>query len=507
MSKIDELINIGFSNHQEGKLEDAEIAYREALSLDSENADLCNLMGVLKLQQAETTSAIELIEKAYSLKPCEYYLESLFQAYIRSENFQKLVSYRKEVIKNYPKSFSLFFNLALAYRNLNQNDKAIDFYNRALNINPASHEAWFNLAHLYSIEGQNKNAISAYKICRKLKPDDRETNYFLSIALMKAKKYQKGFKLFENRLCRQTATEVIKKTYPNLGSDKRLWKGENIKNKTILVYYEAGFGDVIMFSRYLRLLKQRCKKIIFYPQKQLVPLFEKSNLGIDEILEGFIPEQELDFDVHVPLLSLPYLLKLDDTDVFKYSEGYLNADENLVEEYRKKYFAQDEEKYKVGIKWQGNTYYDKDRVIPTESFFPLIETEGTKFYSFQTFEGSEEVKKLTDKYDVVDIGKDLIDFGQTAAAIKNLDAIICNDTSLAHLAGALDIPCLVVLPYDVNWRWHTGEGACEWYDSVRLVRQSSPGDWKGVFELVKEILDRIMVLREEDINENKMIIY
>lgn len=499
MSTLKELINIGFTKHQNGLLDDAEMAYNEALSLDGENSEVCNLMGVLKLQQGDVQHAIEWIEKAVKLNPCEYYFETLFQAYIRAEDYEKLVSYEKIIKKFFPKSFSLFFNLALAYRNLNRNDKAIELYDNALKIDPTSHDAWFNLAHLYSIEGQNKNAISAYKICKKLKPDDRETNYFLSIALMKSRNYEKGFKLFEHRLCKETATEVIKKTYPNKATEKTLWKGENIKDKTVFVYYEAGFGDVIMFSRYLRLLRQRCKKIIFYPQKPLVPLFEKSNLGIDEIIEGFIPEQELDFDVHVPLLSLPYLLKLDNTDVFKYSEGYLNADENLVEEFRKKYFINDKEKYKVGIKWQGNTYYDKDRVIPTESFFPLIETEGTKFYSFQTFEGAEEVKKLTDKYDVVDIGKDLIDFGQTAAAIKNLDAIICNDTSLAHLAGALDVPCLVVLPYDVNWRWHTGVGACEWYDSVRLLKQPKAGDWEGVFETVKATLDRIMELREESV--------
>ena len=88
-----------------------------------------------------------------------------------------------------------------------------------------------------------------------------------------------------------------------------------------------------MFSRYLPMLKKHCKKIIFYPQKQLVPLFEKSGLGIDELIEGFIPEQHLDFDVHAPLLSLPYLLGLKGKKVFQYPEGYLSADRELMNEY------------------------------------------------------------------------------------------------------------------------------------------------------------------------------
>lgn len=488
MPTIEEFINIGFKNHQDGRLDDAERAYSEVLKLDCENAETCNLMGVLKLQQGEVDTAIEWVEKAISISPCEYFYETLFQACIRGEFFQKIADFEHVIVSDYPKSFSLMFNLAMAFKNLKQNLKSIEFYDKALKINPASYQAWFNLAHVYSVEAQCKNAVSALKICQKLRPDDRETEYFLSIALMRTKDYNKGLKYFEQRLCRETAVALQNKSYPNLASLDRLWKGENIKDKTILVYYEAGYGDVIMFSRYLPLLKKRCKKIIFYPQKPLVPLFEESGLGVDELLDGFIPESHLEFDVHAPLLSLPYLLGLKDNAVFEASEGYLRANQDLVDEFKKKYFDNDD--LKIGIKWQGNTYYDKDRVIPTEAFAPLIEIEGTKFYSFQTFEGSEELKKLTDKYDVTDIGADLIDFGQTAAAIMNLDLVICNDTSLAHLAGALGKPCIVLLPYEVNWRWHDDLSKCDWYDSLKLIRQKKQGDWSSVFEEVLEILKR-----------------
>lgn len=486
MPTIEEIINIGFNSHQNGKLDDAENAYKEALKIDCENAEACNLMGVLKLQQGEINAAVEWIEKAINIQPCEYFYETLFQAYIRINSFDKIIGCKNFVLQNYAKSFSLLFNIALAYKNLKQNKLAIEFYDKALKIDPTSYQAWFNLAHIYNVENQGKNAVSALKICKKLKPNDRETEYFLAIALMRTKNYDKGLKLFEQRLCKETAIALQNKTYPNLASKERLWKGENIKDKTILVYYEAGFGDTIMFSRYLPLLKKRCKKVVFYPQKQLAQLFAQSNLGIDEIIEGFIPEQNMDFDVHIPLLSLPYLLGLKGDRVFESTEGYLSANTELVEQYKTKYFNTD--KLKIGIKWQGNTYYDKDRVIPTEAFAPLIEIEGTQFYSFQTFEGSEELAKLTSQYNIVDVGSDLIDFTQTAAALMNLDLVICNDTSLAHLAGALGIPCFVLLPYEVNWRWHEDLSKCDWYDSIRLFRQKSIGDWNGVIEDTKKVL-------------------
>ena len=307
---------------------------------------------------------------------------------------------------------------------------------------------------------------------------------------MRVKDYKNGLKYFENRLCRETAIALQHKTYPNKSRRDNLWKGENIKNKTLMVYYEAGFGDAIMFARYLPLVRQKCKKLILFIQKPLAPLFAiNKHLGIDEIIDRYIPESNIEFDVHAPMLSLPYILGLKDNKVFVHSDGYLAADKNKTEEMRKKYF--DNYNIKIGIKWQGNTYYDKDRVIPTEAFIPLTKISNTQFYSFQTFEGSEEVEKLT-REGVIDIGRNLSDFSETAAALANLDLVICNDTSLAHLAGAMGLPCWIILPYEVNWRWHTDLSNCDWYDSIRLFRQPSIGDWNSVFGNVKQEIEDIL---------------
>ena len=487
MPTIEDIINIGFNKHQDGKLEDAEYVYMEALKLDNENAEICNLMGVLRLQQNNVDDAVIWVEKAINKKPCEYFYETLFQTYIRAGQYQKIINYESIVLEKYSKSFPLLFNIALAYRNLKQNKNAIKFYDKALKIDPSSYQAWSNLGHLYKIEGQIKNAVSALKMCNKIRPKDKETEYFYAVALMRAKDYDKGLKYFESRLCKQTAVSIQNKTYPNLASPDKLWRGENIKNKTLMVYYEAGYGDTIMFARYLPLLKKVCKKVIFYPQKPLVQLFNYNQLGLDEIIEGYIPEQNLDFDVHTPLLSLPYLLKIKGDKIFESSSGYLTAEKELIKEYKQKYF--NNKKLKIGIKWQGNTMIDKSRVISPEAFLPLFDIKNTQFYSFQTFEGAENIEKINTNQNIIDVGKDLIEFNQTAAALANLDLVICNDTSLAHLAGAMGVPCFVMLPYEVNWRWHEGKGQSEWYNSIRLFRQKTQGDWTSVILDIKNLLE------------------
>ena len=484
MLETEELINVGFLLHQKGDLEQAEILYQQALDCDRQNAEIFNLLGVLKLQQNDVISAINWIEKAIEITPNEYYYETLFQAYIRAKIYKQIAMRAEDVLQLFPNNFSLIFNIALAYKNMNNVEKAISYYEKAISLDPSSYQAWFNVAHLYSIQGNTKNAVVALKTCDKIKPHDADTEYFLSLALMRTKDYNNGLKLFERRLCRETALALQEKTYPNKGNRSKLWRGENISDKTLMVYYEAGFGDVIMFSRYLPLVAQKCKKLIFKCQKQLTPLFKDNPLGVDEFIDGFVPEDSIDFDVHAPLLSLPYILGLKGDKVFAYSGGYIEPNKELTLEFKEKFFNND--KIKVGIKWQGNTYYDQNRVIPTKAFIPLMQVDNTQYYSFQTFEGAEDIKDLEG---IIDIGKELTDFGQTAAALSNLDLVICNDTSLAHLAGAMRIPCWVILPYEVNWRWHTDLSVCDWYESIKLFRQHKINDWSGVFEdILKEML-------------------
>lgn len=477
---------LAFKLHQDNKLDEAEKLYMEILKENSNNAETLNLYGILKLQKNLPDEAEPMILKAVSIQPNEYFYENLAQVYLAKKEYSKAINSYEKAVKLNPQSPELLFGLALTYKKIRNFEEAIKIYNKVLEINPNFPQVYYNLAVIYTETGDLNKTISCYQKVIELSPNDLEAKYFLGLAYMQQKNYKEGLKYYENRLCRFSSIETLKKTYPNLSKQAKLWMGEDIHDKTIYTYFEAGFGDVIMFSRYLPLLKKKCKKLIFKPQRPLYQLFNENKLGCDEVLDLFPDEKDFTFDYHIPILSIPYILGLKEPEVFIFNKKYIKANPKKAEAYKTKYFNNN--KFKIGIKWQGATFQDTDRIIQIENFEKIIALPDVQVYSCQTDDGKEDLNRLHNKQAVIDLGGTFQNFSDTAAALENMDLIICNDTSLAHLAGSMGKPCFILLPYNYNWRWHTDLTKSEWYQSVKLFRQKTPGDWTTVFEEVLSML-------------------
>lgn len=490
MTDTKEKFQTAFSFHKEGNLDEAEKLYSEILEEDEKNAEVWNLLGMINLQKFRLSRAEEYILKALSIMQEPYFYENLAKVYLEMEDTQKAAEIYSELLKISPDNFDYLFNLASAYKLSGNNEKAIEMYKKAIEVEPKNPNPYFNLGIIYDNLEQMEESVKYYNEAVKCNPDDMELKYFTALAYFKNRDYENGLPFFESRLCKQSALMTQLNTYPNLIRQAPVWCGEDISDKTIYTYYEAGFGDVLMFSRYLPLLEERCKHVIFKPQVPLVELFEYNFPNI-EIMRYFRPEKDLQFDYHIPILSLPYVLGLNqDNSMFTGKSGFLKADPKITERYGMEYFANS--KFKIGIKWRGNTHYELDRVIDIKSFTKLFDLPNTQFYSLQTDEGSEDLNKVINDYSIIDIGKTVKNFADTAGAMENLDLIICNDTSLVHLAGAMHKPCWVLLPYLYNWRWHTDLSKCDWYDTVKLYRQKEPGNWDEIFERMASDLTAVL---------------
>lgn len=484
-NSVKEKFNNAFKLHSSGKTEDAEKLYLEILRNNPENYEVLNLLGILYLAQNKLDLAEKHILKAISIKKDAYFYENLAKVYEKKKDYVSEIKILNEAVEYTNCGFEIYFLLGLAYKNNIQYENAEKAYLKALELRPKSEKACFNLASLYLFLNKPEKAIEYFKKCLEINPDDKEVLYFLSLGYFRIKDYETGTKYFENRLCRGTAITSQEVTYPNLMKKAKLWKGEDISDKTLYTYYEAGFGDMIMFARYIPELKKRCKKLIIKPQKELSQLF-RDNFPDVEVMDLFYDEANTDFDFHIPFLSVPYVLGLDNNEIFMHHDKYLKAMPDKIKYFKENFFNND--KFKIAIKWQGNTYYETDRVINVEAFAPLFNLPDTKIYSAQTFEGSEEFEKLASEYDITDLSKSFKDFSYTAGALENVDLVICSDTSLAHLAGAMGKPCIVLLPYQYNWRWHMDLTHCDWYDTVKLFRLGKTESW---YELMKRITDTI----------------
>lgn len=476
-----------FTKHQSGELTSARDMYLEILQDEPENAEVWDLLGVLYYQINDYMEAELCIKKAISLTPRLYYIENLARLYLEKGEFKASIALYEDLVKAKP-SYENYFNLAMSYKGNHDWDKAKGAYYKSIEINPEGYESYFNLAYIALNENKPEQAIECYKKALEIKPDDWESVYFLGLAYMQTKNYEKGLEYFEARLCKQSAIVSQQKIYPNLMKEKPIWQGEDLKDKVLFTYYEAGFGDMLMLYRFMPKLTAMCKKVIIKPQKELAPLFRENSYGA-EIIEIFDFEKEIYFDYHIPFLSIPYVLGCKCDEMFvHHDDGYLKPNPAKVKYYKENFCNND--KFKIGIKWQGNTFYDKERVLNVEDFAALFDLPNTQFYSFQTFDGSEEVEKIKDK--VIDLGSTFNNFSDTAGAIENMDLIISNDTSLVHLAGAMKKSCMVLLPYIYNWRWHTDLTKCDWYDSVKIYRQKDHGDWQSVFEAVEKDLGKLL---------------
>ncbi len=75
---------------------------------------------------------------------------------------------------------------------------------------------------------------------------------------------------------------------------------------------------------------------------------------------------------------------------------------------------------------------------------------------------------------------ELPDFAATAALISALDLVICVDSAVCHLAGALGRPVWLLNRFAPDWRWLLGRDDSPWYPTLRQFRQAVPGAWPEV---------------------------
>ncbi len=256
------------------------------------------------------------------------------------------------------------------------------------------------------------------------------------------------------------------------------WNGEPFRGRTLLVHFEQGFGDTLMFIRYLPLVKVLGGTVILMVQPPLADLVATCS-GVDRV----IPEgAELPpFDLQVSLMSLPAIFRTTLASI-PGAVPYLDVPERVPNrDSIQEILATFDGGARVGLVWAGNPDHkgDAKRSIPPEDLRPLDGLPGVYWHSFQL--GQAEQPPLRNWASLAPL---LSNFSDTAYALSGMDLVVTVDTVLVHLAGALGIPTLLLLPFQPDFRWMLHREDSPWYPNLQIYRQPSPGDWGSVIQRV-----------------------
>jgi tetratricopeptide (TPR) repeat protein len=346
---------------------------------------------------------------------------------------------------------------------------AIDMFEQAVSIRPDYARAWNNLGVALKGLGKVASAIRNFRQAIQIDPEYVEAHWNLSFLLLLTGAFEEGWKEYEWRFRKREWTRNLR----GVNGVPR-WNGSPFCEKRLLIYGEQGFGDALQFVRYLRMVKGLGGTVILETQQPLSALF-RSVPGIDGLIgKGSDARVDAAFDLHMPLLSLPGIFGTTVETIP--SQGvvpYIHSDPEKAESWRRRLPGNH---FKVGLVWEGKTT-DPKRACPLKRLVPLAGIEGVRLYGLQKGEAALQVKELPEEVTVANLGDAFDDFSDTAAAIENLDLVVSVDTAVLHLAGAMGKPTFALLPFAADWRWLLDRDDSPWYPTMRLFRQSTPGDW------------------------------
>jgi Flp pilus assembly protein TadD/ADP-heptose:LPS heptosyltransferase len=360
----------------------------------------------------------------------------------------------------------------------------IDSCRDRLSREPNDIECWAKLGHAYMQTHLLGDAMKAYEKALQLDPEHKEASVNLGMLYLLTGELSKGWKYYEARWL-----------FPGMqgrrpSGDMPEWSGEPLDGKTLFVYMEQGSGDNIQFARYLPLLRQRYPeaRIYYWGLPPLYRLFEScaASWGI-EVLPPMAPAGLPPIDVQIALMSLPgrmgTTLENIPSDV-----PYIVPPQELSN----KWLARLESLpgRKVGVVWAGEGTYevDKRRSVRLKQLEPLLGVGGISWVSLQKGNSASQIVAEGLSGSILNVMDEVEDFADTAAIIAHLDLVISVDTSVPHLAGAMDKPVWLLNRFDTDWRWLLGREDSPWYPTMRIFRQSAFDDWNSVLPRVAEAL-------------------
>lgn len=496
-SIVQHLAQLGHALQRNGNYTDAIALYNTALDINNSYINIYSLLAESYQAVGNQQEAERVYETALKRAPQHTpLLISAARFFNQIKQHKRALDLAHKAAATTQNSLEIQLLIGRIYNDQGSTNQAIEAYRTAARIAPNSFHAHYNLGFALKICGHLKEAQQELRRAAELAPQEHVAHIGLAHAYWADGQLMNAWKEFEHRWHIVDASKGLRPqdlTYP-------LWNTAiPLKDKTVLMYSEQGLGDTLQFIRFAQEIKKRGGKTVCAVQKPLRTLLKQCPY-IDHIMED---KQAMCVDYQAPLMSMPYLLKLEKIEP---CSTYLHADKKLVEEWRGKLNPQT---FNIGICWEVDLQHDQIkssplewRSVPLKELAPLAHLPNITFYSLQKINGEDQLKNLPDKFIVHTFDGDFDTshgrFMDTAAVVANLDLIISADTAIAHLAGGLGKPVWLMLPYSPECRWQFARSDSDWYPTMRIFRQTKPFGWSATVHEMSKALKTLVQSRHQE---------
>ncbi|MBF0295365.1 MAG: tetratricopeptide repeat protein [Magnetococcales bacterium] len=431
--------NLGVVLKKMGRFEEAEGAYREALRIQPDHDDALLNLGMLLTAMRRYPEAEELLSNAMTRETARA---------------------------------SALRGLGDLYRRMGETARAEAACREALGLEPNHPDTLNNLGNCLADGKKWREAEICFREALRIRPECPDTRCNLGHLLLTLGRFDEGWPLYEAR--HHPARAEASADPADCGVP--FWQGEALTGRSIRILAEQGFGDQIQFSRFAPLLKAMgARRVTLVCEPALQGLLASLD-GVDRVLTRGEQAEEPVADLQTFPMSIPWHL-----GTIPASLPALRVPEERIAHWRARLPSAP---CRVGLAWRGNPNFhgDRARSLPgLTTLAPLWSVPGIAFVSLQKGAGAQEARFPPRDQPLLNAGDLVADFAQTAAIVAQLDLVICSDSAVAHLTGALARPCWVMLAWNADWRWGQEGNTTPWYpEGMRLYRQSEPGNWHEV---------------------------
>jgi len=501
---------LGVAQATLGNQDEAVAAFRAAIELKPTFLEARNNLASRMIARGDFEGALPLISDSLEMAPENGpTLNAMTVCLIGLRRFEEALSTAQRAVKAHPDDAAAHNNLGLCQRHARRLDDAIASYRRALKIAPDHIDATLNLGAALVRVGQAEAAINTYRQGLETRDTDSRLHSNLGLALIETRQMEQAIAAFDKALdldpdhvdasfnrfiamalngqlhlawphaeCRFDSRRTVPVENRYRGSAPA-WDGKaSLAGKTLLVHAEQGLGDTLMFMRYMSQLPAETGHVRLAVQDPLRTLIEAQDMPFEVVsLDPDAGDDAVATDHQCPLMSLPLILEARAT--VPSASPYVTAPDARRKAWQERLGVS--ENPRVGFVFRGNPDHvnDINRSIDLALFLSAL-PPGLDYHFLGIDLRHDEAALLARRGDVRTHCDDLADFCDTAALVSLMDRVVCVDTSIAHLAGALGIETHILLAFTPDWRWGLESSDSDWYPSVTLHRQTTPGNWQPV---------------------------